>query len=43
MHKRMRELQDRKFAEDVRARVISEDQADAAKREALRLRMEQYK
>jgi hypothetical protein len=43
MHKKMKELQDKKFAEEVRNRVMTEEQIDQAKKEELRQRMEKYK
>ncbi len=39
----MKELQDKKFAEEVRNRVMTEEQIDQAKKEELRQRMEKYK
>jgi hypothetical protein len=41
--RRLKELQDKQFAEDVKNRVLTEEQNDMAKKEALKQRMNMYK
>jgi hypothetical protein len=39
----LKELQDKQFAEDVKNRVLTEEQNEMAKKEALKQRMNMYK